>query len=235
MTNSLSSPHLQSLPFWLSRWLGYRPSTPPKLSHYEIYLWSFIGSFCGLVLIQAVFEYSLYFVTRGVPPIIASYGAGAVLIYGAIEAPLAQPYALIGGQFLGALIGICITKLFHLLPTEEMFQKLLWICGSLACSSSIVVMQITGTMHPPGGATALLAAISPEARQLGWYYLPVILLSSTLALAVALIVNNIRRQYPLYWFRPCQLEEDNEIDVNTERSSSESRSEKREGRVGHGV
>ena len=37
---------------------------------------------------------------------------------------------------------------------------------------------------------------------MGWYYLPVILLSSALAMAVALIINNIRRRYPLYWIRP---------------------------------
>ena len=52
------------------------------------------------------------------------------------------------------------------------------------------------------GATAILAAVSPEVRAMGWYYLPVILLSSALALAVALIINNIRRRYPVYWFRP---------------------------------
>ena len=84
-------------------------------------------------------------------PNISSQGATAVLIYGAIDVPLAQPRSLFGGHFLGALVGICITKLFHLLPTEERFESLLWLAGSLSCSVSIVVMQITGTMHPPAG------------------------------------------------------------------------------------
>lgn len=46
-------------------------------------------------------------------------GASAVLCYEAIEAPLAQPRALIGGHFISALVGICITKLFGLLPSNS--------------------------------------------------------------------------------------------------------------------
>jgi CBS-domain-containing membrane protein len=78
-------------------------------------------------------------------------GASAVLIYGVVDSPLAQPRALFGGHFLAALIGISITKLFHLLPTEERFQSLLWLAGSLSCATSVIVMQITGTIHPPAG------------------------------------------------------------------------------------
>jgi CBS-domain-containing membrane protein len=63
-------------------------------------------------------------------------------------------------------------------------------------------MQVTKTTHPPAGATAILAAVSSDVRAMGWYYLPVILLSSALAMTVALIINNIRRRYPLFWFHP---------------------------------
>ncbi|KAF9000902.1 HPP family-domain-containing protein [Cyathus striatus] len=193
---------LARLPLWLTRWLGYRPSPTPKKPNYIVWLWSFIGAFCGISLIQAVFGQAHYFIERGVPSIVASYGASAVLIYGAIEAPLAQPRALVGGHFIGALIGICITKLFHLLPTEERFSQLEWLAGSLSCASAIVLMQMTETTHPPAGATALLAAINSDIRDMGWYYLPVVLLTSTLALVVALLVNNIQRRYPVFWFQP---------------------------------
>lgn len=37
---------------------------------------------------------------------------------------------------------------------------------------------------------------------MGWYYLPVVLLSSTLALGVALVLNNIQRRYPVFWWEP---------------------------------
>ncbi|KAG6811067.1 hypothetical protein H0H92_009127 [Tricholoma furcatifolium] len=193
---------LAQWPSWLSRWLGYRATPPAKRPDYIVWFWSFVGAFCGISLIQAVFGQAQYFISRGVPSIVASYGASAVLIYGAIEAPLAQPRALFGGHFIGALVGVCITKLFRLLPTEARFEDLAWLAGSLSCATAVVAMQITSTTHPPAGATALLAAVDAEVRAMGWYYLPVVLLSSSLALVVALLVDNIQRRYPLFWFQP---------------------------------
>ena len=63
-------------------------------------------------------------------------------------------------------------------------------------------MQITQTTHPPAGATALLPATNDEVWDMSWYYLPVVLLSSTMILAVALLVNNIHRRYPVFWISP---------------------------------
>jgi len=198
----MASQHrLATSPSWVSRWVGYRDKPQPKPSQYTIALWSFIGAFCGLSLVQAVFGQAKYFVDRGVPPIIASFGASTVLSYGAIEAPLAQPRALIAGQFISGLTGVCITKLFGLLHDPQRVEDLLWLAGSLSTATAIVLMQITETTHPPAGATALLAAVNKETRDLG-YYLPVVLLSAMLILVVALITNNIQRRYPLFWFKP---------------------------------
>lgn len=63
-------------------------------------------------------------------------------------------------------------------------------------------MQITRTTHPPAGATALLPSVDESFTQLGWYFLPVVLLSSTLAMVVALLINNIQRRYPVFWISP---------------------------------
>ena len=62
-------------PAWLSRWFGYRASTaaPPSKTNYVVWIWSFIGAFGGLSVLQAIFTYSEYFLQRKVPPIIASY------------------------------------------------------------------------------------------------------------------------------------------------------------------
>ncbi|THH14405.1 hypothetical protein EW146_g5921 [Bondarzewia mesenterica] len=193
---------LARLPPWLSHWLGYRSSPPKKQPDYIIYIWSFVGAFCGLSVLQAVFGHAHYFIKRNVPSIVASYGASAVLCYGAIEAPLAQPRALVGGHFISALIGVCITKLFGLLPSEERLESLRWLAGSLSAALAIVVMQITSTTHPPAGATALLAAVNPDIYGMSWYYLPVVLLSSTLVLVTALLFNNIQRRYPVFWIVP---------------------------------
>ena len=88
------------------------------------------------------------------------------------------------------------------MPSEAKFQSLRWLAGTLSTSLAIVFMQMSATTHPPAGATALLAAVNDDVMDIGWYYLPVILLSSTLVLAVALLVNNIQRKYPIYWFEP---------------------------------
>ncbi|CAG8290900.1 unnamed protein product [Penicillium salamii] len=192
---------LARLPRWASHWLGYRPETPKPLPQYQVALWSFIIAFGGLSVLQAIFNYSTYFKDRHVPGIVASYGASAVLVFGAIESPLAQPRALIFGHFFSALIGVCITKLFSLMP-EARFESLRWLAASLSTAIAIVVMQFTGTTHPPAGATALLPATNQEIWELSWYYLPVVLLSSALLLVCALLLNNLQRRYPVFWIAP---------------------------------
>ncbi|KIJ20219.1 hypothetical protein PAXINDRAFT_108073 [Paxillus involutus ATCC 200175] len=192
---------LSRVPPAISRWLGYRASPPKPLPEYGVWTWTFVAAFCGVSVVQAVFSRAHYFIERGVPPIVASYGASAVLIYGVIESPLAQPRALLGGHFISALLGICISKLFQLCPPDR-YVELQWLAGSLTVSVAIVAMQITKTTHPPAGATALLAAVNQDVIDMSWYLLPVVLLSSSLALAVALILNNIQRRYPTFWFVP---------------------------------
>lgn len=193
---------LARLPRWLSHWLGYRPNPSKPLPQHLIWCWSFSAAFCGLCVLQSIFTYSHYFTGRSVPSIIASFGASAVLVYGAMESPLAQPRALILGQFLSALTGLCVTKLFSLIPNQETFNSLRWLAASLSTSLAVVVMQITQTTHPPAGATALLPATDDAVWELSWYYLPVVLLSSTVILAVALVVNNLQRRYPVFWIAP---------------------------------
>ncbi|OJJ30887.1 hypothetical protein ASPWEDRAFT_118999, partial [Aspergillus wentii DTO 134E9] len=53
--------------------------------------------------------------------------------------------------------------------------------------------------HSPAGVTALLPTTNDAIWGLSWYYLPVALLSSTMIMAVALMVNNIQRQYQVFW------------------------------------
>jgi CBS-domain-containing membrane protein len=216
------SSRLARLPRWISHWLGYRPETTKPLSTSQVALWSFITAFCGLSVVQAIFNYSEYFKDRNVPGIVASYvsgkqahhksaekttltkkkGASAVLVFGAIESPLAQPRALVFGHFFSALVGICITKLFSLMPDQARFESLRWLAASLSTAVAIVVMQLTGTTHPPAGATALLPATNQEIWELSWYYLPVVLLSSVMLLACALLFNNLQRRYPVFWIAP---------------------------------
>lgn len=63
-------------------------------------------------------------------------------------------------------------------------------------------MALTKTVHPPAGATALLAVVDQGMLDLGWFLVPVVLLSCALMLAVALVLNNMERQFPIYWWTP---------------------------------
>ena len=88
------------------------------------------------------------------------------------------------------------------MPDEERFNSLRWLAASLSSAVAIVVMQVTQTTHPPAGATALLPAIDDAIWELSWYYLPVVLLSSVILTAVAVLLNNIQRRYPTFWISP---------------------------------
>jgi len=115
---------------------------------------------------------------------------------------VAQPRALVCGHFVSALAGICVTKLFSLLPSQGRFDSLRWLAGSLSTALAVVAMQVTETTHPPAGATALLVAVNADIYAMSWYYLPVVLLSSMVILVTALFFNNIQRRYPMFWIAP---------------------------------
>ena len=64
-------------------------------------------------------------------------------------------------------------------------------------------MHTTKTLHPPGGATALIAVISrPQVTNLGYLYALIpVGAGALIMLAVALLVNNLapRRRFPEFW------------------------------------
>jgi hypothetical protein len=64
---------LARLPLPVSHWLGYRPKASPPSRTWVVCLWGFIGAFCGLSVILAIFGHTDYMRSRAVPPIIASF------------------------------------------------------------------------------------------------------------------------------------------------------------------
>ena len=113
--------------------------------------------------------------------------------------PLAQPRSLIFGHFFSGLIGVIIATIFQFDLEAEPFPPLQWLAASLATAIALVVMHLTKTTHPPAGATALLPCIDQHIWALRWYFLPVLLLSSTIVLVSAMLLMNIQRQYPKFW------------------------------------
>lgn len=165
--------------------------SPPAVGAFEI-AWSWIGSFLGI----AAVGYVNFSVLKGTDLImmIGSFGASAVLIYGATKSPLAQPRNLVGGHVLSAVVGVAAFKIFPGVP---------WLAAALAVSTAIALMHATKTLHPPGGATALIAVIGgPKIHDLGFFYafMPVGA-GVVLMLLIALAVNNIpkSRRYPEFW------------------------------------
>lgn len=84
-----------------------------------------------------------------------------------------------------------------------MFPEQLWLAASLAVSTSIALMHLTKTLHPPGGATALIAVIGDyKIHALGYLYvLTPAGTGAIIMLTVALLINNIpkKRRYPEFW------------------------------------
>ena len=167
-------------------------TSPPRVSIREI-VWSWVGSFLGI----AAVAYCNFDMLQGTDlvMVIGSFGASAVLIYGAIKSPLAQPRNLIGGHVISAVIGVAC------------YQALgdhMWLASSAAVATAIAVMHATKTLHPPGGATALIAVIGSEQIHSTWislctWYLPGSGHSSCWLLLCWSTIFPKSRKYPEYW------------------------------------
>jgi len=193
---------ISRLPRPIAHFLGYRKEAEPELPSLLVYAWAFIGAFVGILTIEALSKYAPGLQQYNPPIVIASLGASAILDYNAIHTPLAQPRNAFFGQLLSSVLGVGISKLFQLSSSWDDTQ---WVAGALACALSSFVMGVTGTVHPPGGATAILACTNAQIIAMGWMFVPFVMMGSVIMLAIALIVNNLQRQYPNYWWTPEEL------------------------------
>lgn len=172
---------------------GYRKTRyilyKETLIDYKEQFWSFLGSFVGIGVLAYI--QSIHFSGNDAVYLIGSFGASSVLVYGIIQSPFSQPRNLVGGHIISAFIGVTIHKIA---------PDIIWIAAPLAVSFAIILMQITKTLHPPGGATALIAVIgSDKIKDLGYLYvLSPVLIGVLILLLTALIFNNMTssRSYP---------------------------------------
>lgn len=95
------------------------------------------------------------------------------------------------------------------------YDSIRWIAGAIACGISSAVMLLTGTVHPPGGASAVLAATEPAITAMGWYFVGLVMWGTLLMLTVGLVVNNIQRQFPMYWWTPLDVRKAKRLDEET--------------------
>jgi CBS-domain-containing membrane protein len=166
--------------------------SPPAVNFSEI-LWSWTGAFAGIAIIGCINDFILSKADQVM--LIGSFGVSAVLIYGAVKSTLAQPRNLLGGHVLSAIIGV---------TAYQLCASHLWFASAAAVATAIALMHMTKTLHPPGGATALIAVIGGDKiHNLGYLYVLVpVGLGTVIMLVIALLVNNIpgSRRYPEFWF-----------------------------------
>lgn len=120
-----------------------------------------------------------------------------MLEFCAFESPFAQPRNFLVSQIIASVIGVSFSKLFQLHSNDDWVR---WFGGALACAVTTVLMEFTKTIHPPAGATALIAVIDDNAVRVGWKLIPLVLLGCSIMLSVALVLNNILSRFPLYWW-----------------------------------
>jgi len=145
--------------------------------------WSAIGAATAITL-------ALWLVgERGAPFLLASLGGSTVFLFALTDAEAAQPRALFGGHFIGALTGILCF---------QVFGDGLWV-STLAVAITLVFMVITRTIHPPAGANPLFmvhyhAGFSALFVPVG--------LGVTALFAIALLWSRIRpgKPYPIRWW-----------------------------------
>lgn len=123
------------------------------------------------------------------PIIVAPIGASAVLIFAVPASPLAQPWSVIGGNVISALVGITVLQFVD--------NQILAI--GLAVGLAIAAMSFARCLHPPGGAAALTAIIGgPAVTELGYQFafIPVGLNSVMLVILGIAFHKLTRRKYP---------------------------------------
>jgi len=147
-----------------------------------------LGGAIGISLI-AVISYQ-FTGASGAALIVPSMGASAVLVFAIPHGKLSQPWPLIGGSVVSAIIGVSCFKLI-----SDPF-----LAAGLAVGISIGVMHLLGCIHPPGGATALVAVIGgPAITDLGYAYVwAPILLNVMIIFVIAISFNSLFpwRRYP---------------------------------------
>lgn len=170
-------------------WLDLLGVELTPVSHHER-LVSTLGGFLGILGILGISHFFL-----GDPAallIVASMGASAVLLFAVPHGALAQPWAVLGGHTVSALVGVSCA----LLVPHEL------LAASLAVGLSIGAMYYLRCTHPPGGATALFAVIGGDTiHGLGYQYvLTPVLLNAVVLVLVAVLFNYSFpwRRYPAY-------------------------------------
>ena len=140
----------------VAAWAGVQPRPATgRMVH------AFIGAVFGIFMTGFVMHRWAAGQPVSVPLLVAPMGASAVLLFGVPASPLAQPWAIIGGNTVSALCGVFWMRVLG----DPAYA------AGLAVASAIVMMSLLRCLHPPGGAVALTAVIGgPAIAAAGWSF-----------------------------------------------------------------
>ena len=125
--------------------------------------------------------------------LVAPFGASSVLLFAVPNSPLAQPWSAIVGNVVAALVGVAVC-----LTVPDPVLRI-----ALAVGLAIAATILCRALHPPAGAVAMTAAMSPDAvRELGFLFAIVpIGLGTVVLVAVAIVYGRLTgRHYPFRHF-----------------------------------
>ena len=162
------------------------PDTAPVSARERVR--SGIGALAGSLVAGLLGALSIQSGAAG-PALIAPVGASAVLLFAVPSSPLAQPWSILGGNLVSALVGV----------TAAMWIADPYLGAAVAIGCAILAMLSLRCLHPPSGAIALTAVLGgPAVHDLGYgFVLWPVLGNSFVLLAAAVIFNNLTgRPYP---------------------------------------
>ena len=172
-----------SLKYYLKRYSFYLGGDQPPVPLFEK-LRSVFGAFIGLMLVLTIAKY-LGELSGLNEWLMASLGASALLVFALPQSPMAQPWAVIAGNTLSALVGITT---IHLVGEPLLAMP-------LAASISILGMFILRCLHPPAAAVALIVVLG-QVMHYRYAFFPVMVDSLLLVLAGAIYSNLTGKRYP---------------------------------------
>lgn len=182
----------------LRLWLGIERSTT---SHGEKWI-SGIGALLGILSVYWIARWTFpqgFTGTPGGALMLTSMGASAVLLFAVPHGALSQPWAVMGGHLVSALVGVTCQKMF---PDQA------WT-AALAVGVAVGAMHYLRCIHPPGGATALAAVIGGEqVHALGYHYLLAPVMINVAAIMLAALAFNAFfpwRRYPAHIHKRAQV------------------------------
>ena len=129
------------------------------------------------------------------PVLVAPLGASAILVFAVPASPLAQPWSILGGNVVSALVGVSV---FRFVPNPA-------TAAGIAVGAATLAMSLLRCLHPPGGAVALTAVIGGSAVHNAGYDFVLVPVGINSLVLVAIALVHHRATMHSYPHRPVVL------------------------------